>query len=93
MEKKVAIPSGPESHVRFDEKMFNAIEALRHQGERCLELSKALNDRHGRELNKEEKQLLRIALLPQLQERLDIMTTEFVSGKEVESIDMEWFRF
>ncbi len=53
--------------------------ALLNLGDRCLRLAEQI-DSSGSELNSDEKQLVRLAGLPMIQESQDMLLTAYLTG-------------
>ena len=58
-------------------------DALNDTAARMVELAKKLDGPKVRELTPAEKQLIRLAVLPQVREQLDATLHDFTVGKEV----------
>jgi len=56
----------------------NLIYMLESHGKKCLELAKRMHPDGSTEMNAEEKKMLRLALVPAVQESCDIIQSAFV---------------
>jgi len=62
-------------------------QMLQHQGEEMIDLASRLSDRKGEPLERWENDLIRLAVMPRLNEGLAMMRVSFLEGRELNESD------